>query len=139
MRPEKNLPIEETPDSTFSIRALNGSDESVRIPFTSIIRNSNYGGFVDADFDPGTPEAYIFYVCNESGIFTNFGGVEAGKFDEFHWNTGTEEWDFIPYSEGLEYDKQADGGKWVIEDGVLKLKYWTGSEWADTGTEVPLP
>lgn len=138
MRPERNLPIKESPDSGFTIRALDVDGKSVRIPFTSLIRNSNYGGFVAANYNPGTPDGYIFYVCSESGNYVNF-GMSASKFDQFHWNTNSESWDFIPYSEGIEYDKRADGGKWVTYGDILKLLYWTGSEWAETGTEVPLP
>jgi len=60
---------------------------------------ADFGGKAVVATDPGTPTAAIFYICTETGTYTNFDNQAADVLDRFYWNTTTSAWDLIPYEQ----------------------------------------
>lgn len=115
--------------NTLKIRAVTADGESVLIPIGLVGSGSaasEYAGKAYLATNPVTPTSRVYWICQENGTYTYFGGQTARQFDRFYWNGSG--WDLIPYGSSLDV-------RFIIVEGVIKQQYWTGTDWADTGSE----
>ena len=73
------------PTNGYFLLGIKPNDESALIPFEKFLK-SDFADFATTSTDPGTPTGNIYYICSESGTFTNFGNQDAVKDDRFYWN-----------------------------------------------------
>jgi len=120
--------------NTLKIRAVTAEGESVLIPIGLVGSGSaasEYAGKAYLATDPGTPTSNVYWICQDNGEYLHFPGggsstQTARQFDRLYWNGAY--WDLIPYGSALDV-------RFVIVEGVIKQQYWTGTAWADTGSE----
>jgi len=133
---ERNLTPVEVASNSLQIRAVDGQGKSVLIPIGLISSGSvasEYAGKAYIGTSPGVPENRVYWICMEEGQaeYTSFLDGEgnpqtARQFDRFYWNGSY--WDLIPYGSNVDV-------RFVKVNDVIKQQYWTGTEWADTGTD----
>lgn len=98
---------------------------------------ADFGGKAVVATDPGTPTAAVFYICTETGTYTNFDNQAADVLDRFYWNTTTSAWDLIPYEQSyIQFVNTDPDGVGTPASGKVFVGNYAGKLWIKDENDV---
>ena len=100
--------------------------QSSLLSIISIIgNNSTFAGIATPTTNPGTPDQNVFYIAYESGIYTNFGGIELESEVAILLNS-TDEWNKL--TTGICSNENVFNRKRYIFSPKQNFHVYTGSD-----------